>query len=66
MAIEANFTLNVVYLKYKDKNMINKELKRDKIKQEFEECIVYPIALKTGLSIEEFKDVLSQEADLRA
>jgi hypothetical protein len=51
MAIELNFTLNVVYLKYKDKNMINKEQKRDKLKQEFEEYIVNPIALKTGLNI---------------
>lgn len=29
IAIEANFTLNVAFLKYKDKNMLNKEKKRD-------------------------------------
>lgn len=29
LEIEANFTLNIAFLKYKDKNMLNKEKKRD-------------------------------------
>lgn len=50
LQIEAHFTLSVAHLKYKDKQVQNKERKRQQIQSEFAAQVVAYYLIKNGLS----------------
>lgn len=65
--IEANFSMSVAYLKYKEKTLKDPQGKAIQLLKEFEQQVIAHIALKCGMAggLEEFLNVLDSQRDLR-
>ena len=64
--IEANFSLSVAHLKYKEKSLVNPQAKGQQLLSEFEQQIVAHQAQRHSFgSLEEFLRVLDDQPDIR-
>jgi hypothetical protein len=65
IAIEANFTMNFAFLKFKDKALLNPERKRNQIVKEFVNVVVEQYIRKAELSSEQFFEILKGKMALK-
>ena len=56
--IEANLSVTVAYLKYSDRQLTNKERKRQKLVQEFDEGVISYQLGRFGLTRQDFMRLL--------
>jgi hypothetical protein len=63
--IEANLSVTVAYLKYSDRQLTNKERKRQKLLQEFDEGVISYQLGRFGLTRQDFMRVLESKSELK-
>jgi hypothetical protein len=65
LEIEASLSVSIAHIKYRDKNLMNKETKKQQLINEYKESIVSYYLSKFSLSKEEMETILKEDSALK-